>query len=50
MTAKLKDNTQRLFDLVRHQRSELHLTELITDDELFELIVSFRWVCVSQKQ
>lgn len=28
---------QRLFDLVRHQRSELHVAELITDDEYAQL-------------
>lgn len=29
---------QRLFDLVRHQRSELHVAELITDAE-------YAWLC-----
>lgn len=34
----LAANNQRLFDLVRHQRQELFLAELITVDELDELM------------
>jgi hypothetical protein len=33
----LEQDTQRLWDLVRHQRSSLHLAELITDDEYARL-------------
>lgn len=33
----LQTDNQRLWDLVRHQRIELHIVGLITDDEYAEL-------------
>lgn len=33
----LEQDTQRLWDLVRYQRSALHCAELITDDEYARL-------------
>lgn len=36
---ELTSRNQRMWDLVRYQRSELHVAELITDDEYAELAI-----------